>query len=207
MGPPGAVIPLDDGSARRWSACLPGSCILCMIRASDARSIRRFSVAVDNVGRVLELSTISYLRPRALDDRATGAAGSTQYPWCWTPAHVDEFLGDLRSERRAKQSTIHNCQDAPRAFCSYVSTSGHGWDRFCERFFGTHPTQVCFGARPCYGRHRVCSNESADAWIRSIYGRDFAGDASSRSESIRSSAAAVFACVFVVPRPVAVWFR
>ncbi len=128
-------------------------------------------MAVDNVGRVLELPMISYLHPedQVLAEMLTGWRNqqlsrnlqhstieqrerlvrrffeyTNEYPWCWTPAHVDEFFGDLRSERRAKQSTIRNYQDALRAFCSYVSTPEYGWDRLCEKFFGTHPAQVCF---------------------------------------------------------------
>jgi site-specific recombinase XerD len=128
-------------------------------------------VAVDNVGRVLELPTISYLHPedQVLAEMLTGWRNqqlsrnlqhstieqrerlvrrffeyTNEYPWCWTPAHVDEFFGDLRSERRAKQSAIRNYQDALRAFCSYVSTPEYGWDRLCEKLFGTHPAQVCF---------------------------------------------------------------
>ncbi len=39
---------------------------------------------------------------------------------------------------------MRNYQDALRAFCSYVSTPEYGWDTLCDKFFGTHPSQVCF---------------------------------------------------------------
>ena len=69
---------------------------------------------------------------------------TNEYPWQWTPAHVDEFFGDLRSVKHAAQSTIRTYQAALRAFCAYVASPDYGWDRVCEQYFGTHPAQVCF---------------------------------------------------------------
>lgn len=39
------------------------------------------------------------------------------YPWAWTPAMVDEWLGDLRSLRDLKRTTIRSYSEAVRAFC------------------------------------------------------------------------------------------
>jgi hypothetical protein len=69
---------------------------------------------------------------------------TNEYPWQWTPAHVDEFFGDLRSVKHAAHSRIRSYQAALRAFCSYVASPDYGSDRVCEQYFGTHPSQVCF---------------------------------------------------------------
>jgi integrase/recombinase XerD len=37
---------------------------------------------------------------------------TNEYPWLWMPAHADEFFGDLRAERSARQSIIRNYQQA-----------------------------------------------------------------------------------------------
>ncbi len=69
---------------------------------------------------------------------------SQAFPWSWTPGHVDDFFGDLRSRRAVQRSTIRSYQNAVRMFCSYVSNPDYGWDRECERLFGSHPSQVVF---------------------------------------------------------------
>lgn len=38
---------------------------------------------------------------------------TNEYPWHWTPAHVDEFFGDLRRVKHTAQSTIRSYQAAP----------------------------------------------------------------------------------------------
>jgi integrase/recombinase XerC len=38
------------------------------------------------------------------------------YPWNWTPAMVDEWLGDLRSLRDLKRTTIRSYSEAVRSF-------------------------------------------------------------------------------------------
>src|SRR6478752_4853973 len=45
------------------------------------------------------------------------------YPWQWSPAMVDEFFGDLRGVRHARQVTVRGYQTALRMFCDYVSSS------------------------------------------------------------------------------------
>ncbi|MGW6602201.1 tyrosine-type recombinase/integrase [Streptomyces sp. NPDC055036] len=63
-------------------------------------------------------------------------------PWDWSPALVDEWLGDLRSVRGLKRSTLRNYQGAIRTFCSYLTDPAYGWAESCEQRFGTHPVQV-----------------------------------------------------------------
>ncbi|GAA4425029.1 hypothetical protein GCM10023169_22280 [Georgenia halophila] len=69
---------------------------------------------------------------------------TNEYPWSWSPAHVDEFFGDLRAIRHARLSTVRGYQNSLRLFCDYVATPTYGWPSVCGRYFGTHPVQVCF---------------------------------------------------------------
>jgi integrase/recombinase XerC len=64
------------------------------------------------------------------------------YPWHWTPAMVDEWLGDLRSLRDLKRSTIRSYSEGVRAFCHFVTDPVYEWAAACEERFGTHPVQV-----------------------------------------------------------------
>ncbi|MBP2266200.1 integrase [Pseudarthrobacter sp. PvP004] len=67
-----------------------------------------------------------------------------EFPWRWSPAHVEEYFGDLRSIRKLAHSTLRGQQSALRQFNSYVANPDYGWDVVCERRFGTHPAQVFF---------------------------------------------------------------
>jgi len=70
------------------------------------------------------------------------AAYVNAYPWHWTAAMVDEWLGDLRSLRDLKRSTIRSYSEAVRAFCHFVTDPLYEWTATCEERFGTHPVQV-----------------------------------------------------------------
>nr|WP_236056288.1 hypothetical protein [Streptomyces sabulosicollis] len=70
------------------------------------------------------------------------AAYVNTYPWLWTQAMVDEWLGDLRSLRDLKRSTIRSYSEAVRAFCHFITDPLYEWTATCEERFGTHPVQV-----------------------------------------------------------------
>ncbi|MFC9758869.1 hypothetical protein [Streptomyces sp. NPDC056921] len=70
------------------------------------------------------------------------AAYVNSYPWHWTPAMADEWLGDLRSLRDLRRSTIRSYSEAVRAFCHFVTDPLYAWAATCEERFGTHPVQV-----------------------------------------------------------------
>lgn len=70
------------------------------------------------------------------------AAYVNAHPWQWTPAMVDEWLGDLRSLRELKRSTIRSYSEAIRAFCHFVTDPLYEWAQNCEDRFGTHPIQI-----------------------------------------------------------------
>jgi integrase len=64
------------------------------------------------------------------------------FPWNWTSALVDEWLGDGRAVGQLKRSTLRNYQEAVRSFCSYIIDPAYQWSVECEWRFGTHPVQV-----------------------------------------------------------------
>ena len=64
------------------------------------------------------------------------------FPWQWTSQMVDEWLGDLRSVRHLKRSTLRGYQEALHSFCHYGTDPAYEWAAECEHRFGTHPVQV-----------------------------------------------------------------
>jgi len=70
-------------------------------------------------------------------------AEAGEYPWRWTAALVDEWLGDQRAVRHLRQSTIRAKAISVRLFCDYLIDPGYGWPEECWERFGMHPVQVC----------------------------------------------------------------
>lgn len=70
------------------------------------------------------------------------AAYVSAYPWASTSAMVDEWVGDLRSLRDLKRTTIRSYSEAVRAFCQFATDPLYGWAETCEERFSTHPVQV-----------------------------------------------------------------
>jgi site-specific recombinase XerD len=66
-----------------------------------------------------------------------------EFPWRWTPAHLEDWTADLRGIHGLAQSTIRSYQLKVRGFLRYVCDPVYGWDRECETRFGTHPVQIC----------------------------------------------------------------
>ncbi|MDV6278891.1 hypothetical protein R3Q06_36700 [Rhodococcus erythropolis] len=64
------------------------------------------------------------------------------YPWQWSPAMVDAWLGDLRSLQDLKRTTIRSYSESVRSFCHFVTDPLYEWSGTCEDRFGTHPIQV-----------------------------------------------------------------
>lgn len=69
---------------------------------------------------------------------------TNEFPWNWTPTHVDEWMVTLVSEHHRSKSTIRNYQDAVKSFCDYLVRPEYHWSAECEERFGTHPSQICF---------------------------------------------------------------
>jgi integrase/recombinase XerC len=72
-------------------------------------------------------------------------AFTSEYPWQWGPAHVDEWTQSLTGERHLAASTIRNYQTELRLFSEYICDGRYGWAVACEREFGpgAHPVPVC----------------------------------------------------------------
>lgn len=67
---------------------------------------------------------------------------SGEFPWRWTPQHLEEWSTDLRAVRGVALSTVRSYQLAIRAFLAYACEPLYGWDMECEKRFGTHPVQI-----------------------------------------------------------------
>ena len=70
---------------------------------------------------------------------------TNEYPWRWTPAHVDEWSLTLIGERHLAPSTIRSYQCDLRLFTEFVTDNArYGWASACEREFGpgVHPVPI-----------------------------------------------------------------
>ena len=70
---------------------------------------------------------------------------TNEYPWQWTPAHVDEWSLSLTGERHLAPSTIRSYQCDLRLFTEFVTDNArYGWASACEREFGpgVHPVPI-----------------------------------------------------------------
>ena len=70
---------------------------------------------------------------------------TNEYPWCWTPAHMDEWSLSMVGERRLAPSTIRGYQGSLRLFTEFLTDNArYGWATACEREFGPgmHPVPI-----------------------------------------------------------------
>ena len=70
---------------------------------------------------------------------------TNEYPWRWTPAHVDEWSLSLTGERHLVPSTIRSYQCDLRLFTEFLTDNArYGWASACEREFGpgVHPVPI-----------------------------------------------------------------
>jgi integrase/recombinase XerC len=93
-------------------------------------------------GTVVAKVTFSTIegRERAAVKAFTGH--SDAFPWAWSPQMVDEWMGDLRSIRHLRRSTLRNYQGTVRSFCDFLTDPLYGRADACQERFGTHPVQV-----------------------------------------------------------------
>jgi site-specific recombinase XerD len=68
---------------------------------------------------------------------------TNEFPWNWTPSHVDEWSLALTSEKHLAPSTIRNYQMELRLFSEFLVDGRYGWAVACEEAFGTHPVPIC----------------------------------------------------------------
>jgi integrase/recombinase XerC len=70
---------------------------------------------------------------------------TNEYPWRWTPSHVDDWSLSMTSERHLAPSTIRGYQTDLRLFTEFVADNArYGWVSACEREFGpgVHPVVI-----------------------------------------------------------------
>ncbi|NEA60816.1 tyrosine-type recombinase/integrase [Streptomyces sp. SID13666] len=68
---------------------------------------------------------------------------ANEYPWQWTPAHLDEWSASLTSERHLAPSTIRSYQGTVRLFTELLIDARYGWGTACDEAFGTFPVAIC----------------------------------------------------------------
>jgi len=68
---------------------------------------------------------------------------ANEYPWKWTPSHVEKWSSQLTSERHLAASTIRAYQGDVRLFTEFLIDARYGWVSACEDAFGTYPVAIC----------------------------------------------------------------
>ncbi|GAA4612805.1 hypothetical protein GCM10023195_55140 [Actinoallomurus liliacearum] len=69
---------------------------------------------------------------------------TNEYPWTWSPAHMDEWSLHLMAELHLAPSTIRAYQCTIRQFSEFLIDGRYGWAVACERAFGPgqHPVAI-----------------------------------------------------------------
>jgi integrase/recombinase XerC len=70
---------------------------------------------------------------------------TSEYPWQWSPAHMDEWSLHLTAEEHLAPSTIRAYQCTLRQFTEFLVDARYGWAAACEDAFGggQHPVVIC----------------------------------------------------------------
>ena len=70
---------------------------------------------------------------------------TSEYPWQWSPAHMDEWSLHLTAEEHLAPSTIRAYQCTLRQFTEFLVDARYGWAAACEDTFGggQHPVVIC----------------------------------------------------------------
>ena len=68
-----------------------------------------------------------------------------EYPWAWSPGHMDEWSLHLTAEEHLAPSTIRAYQCSLRQFTEFLVDGRYGWAAACEEAFGPgrHPVAIC----------------------------------------------------------------
>jgi integrase/recombinase XerC len=69
---------------------------------------------------------------------------TNEYPWAWTPQHMEEWSLHLTAEEHLRVSTIRGYQGALRLFSEFLVDGRYGWAPACEQAFGPgqHPVAI-----------------------------------------------------------------
>jgi site-specific recombinase XerD len=68
-----------------------------------------------------------------------------EYPWAWSPGHMDEWSLHLTAEEHLAPTTIRAYQCTLRQFTEFLVDARYGWAAACEEAFGPgqHPVAIC----------------------------------------------------------------
>jgi integrase/recombinase XerC len=104
-------------------------------------------------------------------------AFTNEYPWRWTPSHVDEWSLWMTSEQHLAPSTIRNYQTELRVFTEFLTdNTRYGWVAACEREFGpgVYPVPIvhewnsiapiCSATRVIRRRGRLRGRSCSGSW-------------------------------------------
>src|SRR6266480_6983746 len=71
-------------------------------------------------------------------------AFTNEYPWAWSPGHMDEWSLHLTAEQHLAPSTIRSYQCSLRLFTEFLVDGRYGWAVACEQAFGPgeHPVAI-----------------------------------------------------------------
>jgi len=61
---------------------------------------------------------------------------TNEYPWGWTPSHLEEWCVHLTAEEHLAASTIRGYQCGLRLFTEFLADGRYGWAAACEQAFG-----------------------------------------------------------------------
>ncbi|HWR48438.1 MAG: tyrosine-type recombinase/integrase [Pseudonocardiaceae bacterium] len=119
---------------------------------------------------------------------------SNEYPWRWTPAHVDEWSLSLTGERHLAPSTIRSYQCDLRLFTEFVTDNArYGWASACEREFGpgVHPVPIVHEWNSIAHLNDYEGNPEARAFTREELQRfiDYADDQVDRAVRVKRKGA------------------
>ena len=69
---------------------------------------------------------------------------TSEYPWAWSPGHMDEWSLSLTAELHLAPSTIRGYQCTLRQFSEFLIDGRYGWAVACEQAFGPgqHPVAI-----------------------------------------------------------------
>ena len=72
-------------------------------------------------------------------------AFTNEYPWAWSPGHMDEWSLHLTAEQHLAPSTIRSYQCSLQLFTEFLTDGRYGWAVACEQVFGPgkHPVAIC----------------------------------------------------------------
>jgi len=89
---------------------------------------------------------------------------TSEYPWAWSPGHMDEWSLHLMAEQHLAASTIRSYQGTLRQFSEFLVDGRYGWAQACEQAFGA-------------GRYPVAI---AHEWNTIAHLNDYEGDPEAR---------------------------